>query len=306
MSARPDSWMPIYWGDYLRDTGHLSTEQHGAYLLLIGHYWTTGKPLLDNDAQLSRIARLPSAVWKRARDTIAAFFSITDGLWRHTRIDAELKKAGEYLERQAVNGRKGGRPKTQSKPTANPGLNPRPNPDETTSQPTPPSPTIENTPQQPSLDAARALKMREAKDRVSSILNSPSVTMFNRVDAWLEAGCDLERDIIPAIQSGLAKLNGSTVRSLSYFDGMVADAHAARTRPLPAGQSRAPSQQSRGAPGEYIARAPSASAEETRLKAYEDLIKKRINPGTNCSQSDIKRLLTDKRVTPQQIQEAGL
>ena len=39
-------------GDYLQDTTRLSTEQQGAYLLLIMDYWTNG-PLPDDDAALA-------------------------------------------------------------------------------------------------------------------------------------------------------------------------------------------------------------------------------------------------------------
>lgn len=89
------TWMPMYWGDYLRNTTHLSAAEHGAYLMLIAHYWTTQESLPDNDEQLRRIARMERAEWKRARPTLIKFFSVTDQLWRHDRIDAELQQWGE-------------------------------------------------------------------------------------------------------------------------------------------------------------------------------------------------------------------
>lgn len=90
----------MYWGDYLRDTSHLSAAEHGAYLLLIGHYWTSGAPLPADDGKLARIARMAGAEWKRARDTIAEFFQVADAQWTHRRIDEELAKAAKrYAER---------------------------------------------------------------------------------------------------------------------------------------------------------------------------------------------------------------
>ena len=38
---------PINIGGHLRDIGHLTTEQQGAYLLLILRYWSKGSP--DDD-----------------------------------------------------------------------------------------------------------------------------------------------------------------------------------------------------------------------------------------------------------------
>ncbi len=81
-------WMPLYVGDYLGDTGHLTTTQHGAYLLLMMHYWRKGE-LPDDDRQLSKITKLPLKTWCEYRPTLQDFFH--EG-WKHKRIDAELAK----------------------------------------------------------------------------------------------------------------------------------------------------------------------------------------------------------------------
>src|SRR6202040_3610116 len=81
-------WMPLYVGDYLGDTGHLTTTQHGAYLLLMMHYWRKGE-LPDDDRQLCKIAKLPLKTWNEYRATLQDFFH--DG-WKHKRIHAELER----------------------------------------------------------------------------------------------------------------------------------------------------------------------------------------------------------------------
>lgn len=96
------AWMPFYIGDYRRDTAHLTTEEHGAYFLLIIHYWETG-PLVADDRQLARIAGLSLKRWMAVRATLKSFFlnpatqnlsqHLLDGRWHHKRIDEELAKA---------------------------------------------------------------------------------------------------------------------------------------------------------------------------------------------------------------------
>lgn len=98
------AWMPLYIGDYLGDTGHLSTAQHGAYLLLMMHYWTKGG-LPTDDKQLSAITKLPLRIWMDTRDTIAMFFQ--EG-WRHKRIDEELEKMAAVSAKRSAAGIKGG------------------------------------------------------------------------------------------------------------------------------------------------------------------------------------------------------
>lgn len=87
--SRSDTWMPLFIGDYLADTMHLSGPEHGAYLLLLMHSWRVG-PLPDDDRQLATIARTEPAAWKRMAPTLRAFFAPADDnaadslvLWKH-------------------------------------------------------------------------------------------------------------------------------------------------------------------------------------------------------------------------------
>lgn len=107
--SRP--WMPLYVADYLADTGHLSAAEHGAYLLLIMHYWQRGA-LPTDERQLARIARLDGEEWASARPTLSSFFG--EG-WRHERIEGELSEAREKYERRAAAGRTGGKAKAKGK-----------------------------------------------------------------------------------------------------------------------------------------------------------------------------------------------
>jgi uncharacterized protein YdaU (DUF1376 family) len=98
------AWMPIYWGDYFRDTRHLTKLQHASYLMLIGHYWTTGG-LPDDDRQLAAITLSTLDEWQADKPVLQQFFH--DG-WKHKRVDEELRKAADNIARLKAAGQKGG------------------------------------------------------------------------------------------------------------------------------------------------------------------------------------------------------
>jgi uncharacterized protein YdaU (DUF1376 family) len=87
------AWMPFYVADYLADTGHLSTIEHGAYMLLIMHYWQKGG-LPADERMIARVARMTTEQWAESREVLALMFG--DG-WTHKRIDTELAKATEIV-----------------------------------------------------------------------------------------------------------------------------------------------------------------------------------------------------------------
>lgn len=101
-------WMPLYIADYLADTPHLSASEHGAYMLLIMHYWRVRK-LPADDKQLQRIARMTSREWANSRDTLAGLFGEN---WFHKRIESELVKSDLKSHARAQSGKRGGEAKS--------------------------------------------------------------------------------------------------------------------------------------------------------------------------------------------------
>lgn len=107
-------WMPLYVGDYIGDTMHLSTLEHGAYLLLIMHYWQRGSLPLE-DRSLASIAKLSLEQWLEIRSSIAPFFKSD---WSHARVDEELEHARVKYEKRSEAGRKGGKASASVKQTS--------------------------------------------------------------------------------------------------------------------------------------------------------------------------------------------
>lgn len=99
------TWMPLYIGDYVRDTAHLGALESGAYLHLIMAYWLSGS-LPNDDRQLATIAKMNRTEWRRTGPILAKFFGPN---WSsHKRIDAELALAKVRHDARAAAGKRGG------------------------------------------------------------------------------------------------------------------------------------------------------------------------------------------------------
>lgn len=88
-------------GDYAKDTGHLSLAEHGAYRLLLDHYYSTETPLPGQLDALCRICRATSAVERQAVNSVLAqFFTATptgSGVsYVHRRVESEI---ADYRQR---------------------------------------------------------------------------------------------------------------------------------------------------------------------------------------------------------------
>jgi len=105
-------FMQLYVADYLGDTRHLTTEQHGAYLLLLMTMWRADGHLPNDDKKLARIASCTPSRWAKIKDEVMEFFAIEGDEITNQRLMFELKKASEKSIKRAEAGTKGGRSKS--------------------------------------------------------------------------------------------------------------------------------------------------------------------------------------------------
>jgi uncharacterized protein YdaU (DUF1376 family) len=107
---KPDAWMPLFIGDYLRDTASLTTEQHGAYLLLLMAMWPQGGRIPVDEDEQAAITRLGVKGWKAQRTRLLRYFRVADGYLIHDRMAEEYAHAMEVYRKRVESGKQGGRP----------------------------------------------------------------------------------------------------------------------------------------------------------------------------------------------------
>lgn len=88
-----DHWMRLNIGDYVADTMHLSTFQHGLYILLLMHAFRHHGRLPEDEKELARICRCTSLLWQSQGGSAVALFSRVAGGYIHKRVMLELGRA---------------------------------------------------------------------------------------------------------------------------------------------------------------------------------------------------------------------
>lgn len=92
------NFFKLYIGDYQRDTAHLSITEHGAYLLMLQHYYATQKPLPVGKA-LHRMLRAQEKPERDAIDSVSAqFWTTTEAGLVNERANKEIAKADTQAE----------------------------------------------------------------------------------------------------------------------------------------------------------------------------------------------------------------
>lgn len=94
-------WYPKYTDDYAKDTKHLSMLEHGAYNLLLDHYFATEKPIPANAVQVHRICMaLADDEQVAVQSVLQQFFTLEDDGYHNLRADEEIEKKKEISKKR--------------------------------------------------------------------------------------------------------------------------------------------------------------------------------------------------------------
>jgi len=83
--------LPLWTDAYLADTKHLSTIQHGAFLLLLFEAWRSKDcSLPDDDKFLAKITGMTTQQWTRNKPVLMQKWNFENGRWWNGRLRDEL------------------------------------------------------------------------------------------------------------------------------------------------------------------------------------------------------------------------
>lgn len=229
MSQAPS--LPLFVDAYLGDTTHLSTEEHGAYLLLLMAMWRRGGSIPDDDKDNARMVGLTVTKWRRMKPRLMEFLDAKNGEISQKR----LKKEWEFVQKRKqiaiTNGAKGGRPPSSEnndleKPTGflrdtENGQNE--NPQKSSLSPAPSLIPV-STAQYSTWEGLEA-ELRKAAGWERE--TSPGLLVVGPIAALLEAGADLKLDVLPTVRAKAPKARKRA--NWTYFVDAITDATRART-----------------------------------------------------------------------------
>jgi uncharacterized protein YdaU (DUF1376 family) len=131
---------PLWTDAYLGDTHHLTTIEHGAYLLLLITMWRSKTRMLpDDDRQLANFTHLKLKQWQRIRPRLIGFFKVENSMLSNGKLLDEYEAVRQHSIKQSNAGKASAlkrlnRGSTTVQPTPQPNSTPSPSPS--------PNPTI--------------------------------------------------------------------------------------------------------------------------------------------------------------------
>jgi uncharacterized protein YdaU (DUF1376 family) len=89
-------------GDFIKATSRLTDSQAMAYLRLIWMYYDSEKPIPNDIDVLALQVGLPA---DQVHLLLRAYFRLEDGVWKHSRCDAELDEYRSFVGKKSLAGK---------------------------------------------------------------------------------------------------------------------------------------------------------------------------------------------------------
>ena len=224
----------LLWTDaYMADTSHLTTVEHGAYLLLLMAMWRAGGSLPNDDVRLARIAKLSLDKWHKVAPTVMEFMTVDGKAVTQKRLKLEFEIASGKAEKLALAGRAGGRAKAlkniQRKPS-DASETPEAEACHEPSESLPNQLPVTNDQITASKEAVAAaaqekISKEEIERRCEQAAGFGELSGIGKIVELVEAGADLDDRVLPIIRemSRKKREQGAKVANWLYFAAAIAD-----------------------------------------------------------------------------------
>jgi uncharacterized protein YdaU (DUF1376 family) len=227
-------FLPLSVDAYFRKTRHLSTAQHGAYLLLLMEAWQRANTALpDDDQMLARLVCMTMEEWQANKPVIMAFWKMDQRskCWTQKRLLEAKSYVTRNSEKQRSNAKsRWEKDKDTSHGNATTHAKPMPNTYQTDASQSQ-SQSTESSSLPPSQQSAPPAAADEF-ERVSKLIRAaPGVSQhpvfgiapLNPLWGMIQQGWNLETEILPVVAALASKAKPGTIRSWKYFvDEIVA------------------------------------------------------------------------------------
>lgn len=239
-TPRPDRWFPFYAEDWLHGTRQLSPGARGVYLDILCLIYMRKGSVPDDNRWITCSLHIGPRRWLKLRKEL---------------FDAGKLEIGS--DGGIINGRAmeeiSAQTRTQTRPESRPKLVPKLGPsgrrlsNKINGHVSPsrarasegeeevrrsPISSVESSGASLPDHAVLSARLHEAGGEKTNRAVAGFLSLAP-VYGWLEQGCDLDKDVLPAIRSVCARANGARILSWSYFTPAVTAAKKQRETPLP-------------------------------------------------------------------------
>lgn len=107
VTSRRESFLPLFFGDFLAATAEWSGEERALYLLLLGYSWSLGSIPADVEKTL-RLSGWDRKAFMKCWPTVSGKFKESDGRLLNSRLEEHRAHSHEVGKRRAEAGSKGG------------------------------------------------------------------------------------------------------------------------------------------------------------------------------------------------------